>query len=662
MSIHTTISSCSLKLGSTNSLRSSATPECINTKKLCEYFGKESVDINKQLPILKLDPQIVFQGWMSKRGGLLSTWKERWFCLCEDKILRIIYNGGIVRYTIDVTLMLSKPQFSWNEADGSGTIKLECIGRNWLFLVNNKEQHETWRKHLNQVSQYNINQASSFLMLGVLQKRGQVNTMWRKRFCRLNRNGIFLYWKCDASGNPKGKVKGHFSLYHATEMKVDKDDEKHFRIYIHQPARIWDFKANSIEEAEKWITSIKGVVGTSHVESPKEVLSNQTSFLPVKKKLTLLDASSCSHHRINSKHPLKSLTVREFRKPVGKNLAVGAVPQERKEDLPLDKNSISNQLNHKQSREFPRKLPSYSSCAILKRQRYLSSQKASNKPAWERVKISGYASDRGVVPVEYRADSFDIDCSITPDRKKETSLEWSVRLPSDKTESTRMTESLQSDQIDPRLLLPEYWDNEHDEVRDIGVSDDDSSYVTTQTRSSTDGVEDWTYEDVLRSAFYRFAGVSPYSNTNLKMSKADLDMLLVCLNQQQHCNRLYDNLSTDRHGLFSIEDFMDCFLNPDTFNSITTTTEYNFLVVTLMTMKNIDPSYSKRISNEDFHSLLETFIDDQDEAEEIFQKYDTDGTGLLHVANLFCFLRDFCVLEDEEEGKYDEMKDYNTYE
>jgi len=211
-------------------------------------------------------------------------------------------------------------------------------------------------------------------------------------------------------------------------------------------------------------------------------------------------------------------------------------------------------------------------------------------------------------------------------------------------------------------LLPDYWDNEHDEVRDIGISDDDSSNVTTQTRSSMDDVEDWTYEDVLRSAFYRFAGVSPYSNTNLKMSKADLDMLLVCLNLQQHCDRLYDSLATDRHGLFSIEDFMDCFLNPDTFSFITTTTEYQFLVVTLMTMKNIDPSYSKRISNEDFHSLLEAFIDDRDEAEEIFQKYDTDGTGLLHVANLFCFLRDFCVLEDEEDGKYDEMKDYNVYE
>jgi len=603
--------------------------------------------MNRLLPILKLDAVTVFQGWMSKRGGLLSTWKERWFCLCSDNILRIIYNGGIVRYAIDVTMMLSKPQFSWNELSGTGSIKLECIGRNWLFLVNDKEKLEAWRKHLNQVSRYNINQASSFIMLGVLQKRGQVNKMWRKRFCKLNRNGIFIYWNCDGSGNAKGKVKGHFSLYHATKLKVDKDDEKHFSIHIHQPDRIWYFKANSIDEAAKWITSIRRFVGTSHVEPIKDVRANRSSLLTVTKKLPLLDASSGSHHRINSKHPLKSLTVRkpsDIRPSLDKNIARKGVSHEGKDELSLDINNISVDQNLTQRREFP----SYSSSTILKRRRYLSSQKPANKPAWE--------SDLFSVSVENRADSFDMERSKATVAQNKTSLDCSLRLPSEKTESTMMPLSLQSDQIDERLLLPEDWGIQHDQVPDTALSDDDSSNVTTHSRSSIDGVEDWTYEDVLRSAFYRFAGVSPYSNSNLKMSKADLDMLLVCLNLQQHCNRLYDNLATDRHGLFSIEDFMDFFLNSETFSLISTTTEYKFLVVTLMTMKNIDPSYSKRISNEDFHSLLETFIDDQDEAEEIFQKYDTDGTGLLHVANLFCFLIDFCVLEDEEDEKYQDMK------
>jgi len=661
MSLRRTLSNRSLKLGSRSSLRSSSTPESRNAKKLREYFGKELVDMNKLLPTLKLDSVILFQGWMSKRGGLLSTWKERWFCLCSDNILRIIYNGGIVRYTIDVTMMVSKPQFAWNEHTGTGSIKLECIGRNWLFLVNDKEQHKAWRKHLNQVSRYNINQDSNFMMLGVLQKRGQVNKMWRKRFCRLNRNGIFLYWKCDGSGNPKGKVKGHFSLYHATKLKVDKDNKKHFSIHILQPDRIWYFKANSIEEAGGWMTSIRRFVCTSHVQPLNNVHANQSSLLPAKKKLTLLDANSSSHHRINSKHPLKSLTVRkplDFRLSGDKNVARGvAVSHEGKEEHSRNKNNISVDQNLTQRRHFP----SYSSSAILKRRRYLSSQKLSNKPAWEPAKVDRLASDHYFAPVDYRADSFDMESSRALVAKNKTTLDCDVRLPSVKTESTMMTLSLQSDQIDPLLLLSDDWGVQHDQVRDIALSDDDSSNVTTQTRSSMDGVEDWTYEDVLRSAFYRFAGVSPYSNTNLKMSKADLDMLLVCLNLQQHCNRLYENLSTDRLGLFSIEDFMDIFLNPETFSLISTTTEYKFLVVTLMTMKNIDPSYSKRISNEDFHSLLETFIDDQDEAEEIFQKYDTDGTGLLHVANLFCFLRDFCVLEDEEDEKYHEMKDSDDY-
>jgi len=625
--------------------------------------------MNKLLPILKLGSPIVFQGWMFKRGGLLSTWKERWFCLCSDNTLRIIYNGGIARYCIDITMMLSKAQFSWNV--DVGTIKLECIGRNWLFMVYDEKQFQGWRKHLNQVNQYPINQVSSMIMLGVLQKRGQVNKMWRKRFCQLNRNGIFLYFKCDATGNIKGKVKGHFSLYHSTVMKVDGEDERYFS--IHQPDRTWYFRANSIEDARKWRRIINRFVVTSHVTALKDEPSNRNSGIPIKKNLDLLSVNSHainefdrSHHQINSHNPLKSLTFRKGTS-LGKMLSIEkritASPQERKEDLPADKKSISvdQNLSHRRDR------PSYSTSAINRRLLDLSSQKNSKGASWDPAKIGRFQSDRDILPVNYRPDSLETAriSATVGNRPNETSLDWGVRLRSVKSESSMITLSLQSDQIDPRLLFPSDDWVEHDHLPfdlERSVSDDDSSNATLNTRSSMDGVDDWTYTDVLRSAFYRFAGVSPYSNTNLKMSKADLEMLLVCLNLQQHCDRLYESLATDCRGLFAIEDFMDCFLNRETCSRITKTTEYKFLVVTLMTMKNIDPSYSKRISYEDFHILLESFFDDQDETEEIFQKYDTDGGGRLHVANLFCFLRDYCVLEeDEEEQKYDEMKDCNTF-
>jgi len=171
------------------------------------------------------------------------------------------------------------------------------------------------------------------------------------------------------------------------------------------------------------------------------------------------------------------------------------------------------------------------------------------------------------------------------------------------------------------------------------------------------GVEDWTYQDVLRNAFYRFAGVSPYSNTNLEMSKVNLKLLLHCMELEEHLDIIYGSLATDSLGLFSIEDFMDVFLNTETCSRIIKTVQYKFLVVTLMTMKNIDPSYTNRISKEAFYSLLENFFDDQEEAEKIFKEYDKDGGGVLHVANIYWFLRDYCDLEDDEEDeKYDDMK------
>merc|ERR1711879_147403 len=151
------------------------------------------------------------------------------------------------------------------------------------------------------------------------------------------------------------------------------------------------------------------------------------------------------------------------------------------------------------------------------------------------------------------------------------------------------------------------------------------------------------YRDVLREAFYRFAGVSPYSNSNLRMTKGDLQMFLQCLELEKHLESIFNNMETDKKLSFSIAEFMDYFLESE--DLLVGQKGYDYLGVTLQTMKNMDPNYKNRVNFEMFLDMVSVFFDEE-EARVIFDDFDTDKIGLLHVANMFNFFKNYCALED----------------
>lgn len=696
-------------------------------KRLEEYFDNlRIIDKQTMTPNLGLDVAIIHQGFMSKRGGLLSQWKHRWFCLCSDATLRVIYNDGACHHMIDLTNMSRLATFKWNPTNSNGTIKLECINRNWKFMLPNKATFDNWRNHLETMIRKPMVGQSNMLCTGWIEKRGRRNKSWRRRYCELNRNGIFSYFKTKG-----GKAQGSFDLHHAATLSLD-TQWKSFSIITHQPARTWYFKAQSQPEAEKWINVINSFSANlvvSPCEDAEEQKNEEYLLKPLSTTRSMLNISvddgvfSKGHHGINSRKPLCSLHLKHHSKmhlkstctsPLKLSRSPRAVhdssnarkrytslpcrevknlqgfkfnssPSEINNDISLiperrSKSTVAKDVDlvakglYNSSSAFD--LTPHPSLALIYPGRFLESKRmretqrelhlenlTSNPKENNIDKLTifprGISSDTLTVGPLIRVTSMGQDSDLTSETGTANRAKSDLALTMLHSDSIKH-QHFSIAKRENNLTLPYLDEKDTDSVTSVhshsGLSQRSAqSYSSSQALSER--IEDWSYKDVLRCSFYRFAGVSPYSNTNLRMSKADLDIFLECLDLKKHCDSLYSSVETDANGLFSIGDFMDVFLNGDTCNLITATTNYKFLVVTLMSMKNIDPSYSKRIGYLDFITMLSDFFTENDEPEEIFAEYDTDGVGFMHVANLFCFFRDFFELDDEgdENMEFDEM-------
>eukprot|EP01083_Nonionella_stella_P222694 794392_1 len=93
--------------------------------------------------------EIMKEGWMRKEGGLIKTWKRRYF---------VLRNGGAVSYYRDETKEDARGAFSCKELDelcfmswGKSNdkrygIKVNTVSRNWKFVCQNNQEREEWMK------------------------------------------------------------------------------------------------------------------------------------------------------------------------------------------------------------------------------------------------------------------------------------------------------------------------------------------------------------------------------------------------------------------------------------------------------------------------------------------------------------------------------------
>jgi len=161
------------------------------------------------------------------------------------------------------------------------------------------------------------------------------------------------------------------------------------------------------------------------------------------------------------------------------------------------------------------------------------------------------------------------------------------------------------------------------------------------------------YFDMVPQMFYRFAGISQYSNSNTKMSKKDFDKLLKCLSLDHLFIEFLDVMPTFTEnsvgdGIITIDMFSDLFSTDFAQVLIESRLEYESLCSALLTMKCLDTGGLNRILFEQFKILYESLHGknvSKVEAKAKFDHYDTDGIGFLTIVGIFMF----CLDEEENE-------------
>lgn len=162
------------------------------------------------------------------------------------------------------------------------------------------------------------------------------------------------------------------------------------------------------------------------------------------------------------------------------------------------------------------------------------------------------------------------------------------------------------------------------------------------------------YYQIVPEMFYRFAGISEYSDSTTLQSRGDFNKLLKCLAMDSLLDEFLvwfpkPKLVKPGRGYISLDMFCELFSCKFAQTILESRWQYETLCSAILTMKCLDKSRQNRVTFTQFSQLYRSLNGDDVETEDIrtvFEKYDTDGIGQLTIVNIF----DFCA-DEEEDGE-----------
>jgi len=156
------------------------------------------------------------------------------------------------------------------------------------------------------------------------------------------------------------------------------------------------------------------------------------------------------------------------------------------------------------------------------------------------------------------------------------------------------------------------------------------------------------YYQIVPQMFYRFAGISQYSNSTTLQSRADFEKLLKCLAMESLLEEFLvwfpkPKLIKAGCGYISIDMFCELFSCKFAQTILEARWQYETLCSAILTMKCLDKHKLNRIEFVQFLQLYRS-LKGQDTKEQdvrkVFDKYDLDGIGQLNIVNIFNFCND----------------------
>jgi len=159
------------------------------------------------------------------------------------------------------------------------------------------------------------------------------------------------------------------------------------------------------------------------------------------------------------------------------------------------------------------------------------------------------------------------------------------------------------------------------------------------------------YTQIVPEMFYRFAGISAYSDSNTLQSRGDFEKLLTCLAMENLLEEFLIWFPKPKQikpgkGYISLNMFGDLFHCKFAQTILEARWQYETLCSAILTMKCLDKLQLNRIEFTQFLQLYRSLYGNditEKYARSIFKKYDSDGIGLLNIVNIF----NFCCDEED---------------
>jgi len=156
------------------------------------------------------------------------------------------------------------------------------------------------------------------------------------------------------------------------------------------------------------------------------------------------------------------------------------------------------------------------------------------------------------------------------------------------------------------------------------------------------------YYQIVPQMFYRFAGISQYSNSTTLLSRGDFEKLLKCLEMENLLEEFLvwfpkPKLVKPGCGYISLDMFCELFSCKFAQTILENRWQYETLCSAILTMKCLDKHKLNRIEFVQFLQLYRSLYGNdtkEKDVRRVFNKYDLDGIGQLNIVNIFKFCND----------------------
>jgi len=162
------------------------------------------------------------------------------------------------------------------------------------------------------------------------------------------------------------------------------------------------------------------------------------------------------------------------------------------------------------------------------------------------------------------------------------------------------------------------------------------------------------YFQIVPEMFYKFTGISEYSDSTTLQSRGDFEKLLKCLAMESLLEEFLvwfpkPKLVKAGRGYISLDMFCELFSCKFAQTILEARWQYEILCSAILTMKCLDKKRLNRISFMQFLQLYQSLYGNDvkvTDVRTVFEKYDTDGIGQLNIVNIFKFCAD-----EEDDGE-----------